>query len=442
MGPSRGWRVLIVLCISLPVLLLAYSEGPEAGNAGVPGESDCRSCHGTGGSGNVTVTFPKGLTYTPGVAQHLIVTITDPAQRRWGFQLSARKISDSTAQAGTFTPGPDGYTQLACAYQNMLFTAAAALCNTHAAQYPLQYINQSLAGTRNGSIGSITFAFDWTPPATSVGNIGIYVSANAANGDGTDRGDHIYLNDYTLTPAAQTAPTISGVVNGASFQPGISSGSWVTIAGANLATTSRTWTAAEVVTGALPTQLDGVSVSINGKAAYVYYISPTQLDVQAPSDTAAGPVVVQVTNSSGTATFTGQLLYAQPAFFLWNAKYPVATRTDYSYAAPAGLFAGLATVPAKPGETLILWGTGFGPTTPVAVAGQVVTGAPALANPVTVSIGGLLATVYGTALSPGSVGLYQVALQVPPALSDGDQPVLVQVAGASSPDGIVLSVKH
>jgi uncharacterized protein (TIGR03437 family) len=442
MGGSRGWRVSICLCVSLPVLLLAYSEGPDAGNAGVPGESDCTSCHGTGGSGSVSVTFPKGLTYTPGVVQHLVVTISDPTQKRWGFQLTARKSADSTVQAGTFTPGPDGNTQLACAYQNMLFKAAAALCVSHAAQYPLQYIDHTQPGTRNGTLGSITFEFDWTPPATNMGNIGVYVSANAANGDTTDRGDHIYLKSYTLTPAGQTAPTISGVVNGASFQSGFSPGSWVTIAGANLATTSRTWTAAEVATGALPTQLDGVNVTINGKASYVYYISPTQLDVQAPSDTAAGPVVVQLTNASGAATFTGQMLYAQPAFFLWGGKYPVATRTDYSYVAPTGLFAGVATVPAKPGDTLILWGTGFGPTTPATAAGQVVKGAPVLANPVSVTIGGLAATIYGVALSPGSVGLYQIALQVPVALADGDQSVVAQLAGASSPSGVVLSVKH
>ena len=438
-----GWRGAVCLGAALPVVLWAFSSGPTAGNAGVPGESDCRSCHGsTAGAGSVKVTFPKGLTYTPGQSQHLIVTIADPVQKRWGFQLTTRKAADPLAQAGTYVPGPDGYTQLACAYENQLFTASAALCISHVTQYPLQYITHTQPGSRNGTPGSITFEFDWNPPATNIGNIGVWIAANAANGDGTPGGDHIYLASYTLTPAVVNAPAITGVVNGASFQSGVTPGSWVTIAGANLATTSRTWTTAEVVNGALPKALDGVSVTINNKPAYVYYISPGQLDVQAPTDTVAGPVMVQVTNAMGTATATAQMLYAQPAFFLWGGKYPVATRTDYSYAAPAGLFPGLTTVPAKPGEVVILWGTGFGPTSPVTQAGQQVTAAAVLANPVTVTIGGLPATVYGTALSPGSAGLYQVALQVPPGLADGDQPVVVQVAGAASPAGVVLSVKH
>jgi uncharacterized protein (TIGR03437 family) len=291
-------------------------------------------------------------------------------------------------------------------------------------------------------VGSITFEFDWIPPAANFGSVAVYVAANAANGDGTDGGDHIYLASYTLAPAMANAPSISAVVNGASFQAGASPGSWVTITGANLAVNTRTWTAAEVTGGVLPTQLDGVGVSINGKPAYVYYISPGQLDVQAPADSAAGTVAVQVANPMGMATSTTQLLYAQPAFFLWGGKYPVATRTDYSYAAPPGLFPGLTTTPAKPGETLILWGTGMGPTNPATPAGQVVVGAPAVANPVTVTVGGIAATVYGAALSPGSAGLYQIALQVPATLADGDQPVVAQVAGVSSPGGVVLAVQH
>src|SRR5438067_10495882 len=82
---------------AVPLLIYAYEYGPDAGVAGVPGEAGtCNQsgCHtGTtvnGGGGNVTVTFPNGLTYTPGVKQHLIVTITDPTAKRWGFELTAR----------------------------------------------------------------------------------------------------------------------------------------------------------------------------------------------------------------------------------------------------------------------------------------------------------------------------------------------------------------
>src|ERR1035441_8167845 len=90
---------------ALPVLLLAYLSGLDAGVAGVPEEDSCTDCHsGPSGSGKVTVTFPGPGTYTPGVKQHLVVNIADSAQKRWGFQLTARQANSSGTQAGTFNP--------------------------------------------------------------------------------------------------------------------------------------------------------------------------------------------------------------------------------------------------------------------------------------------------------------------------------------------------
>jgi len=432
--------------MSLPVLLSGYAEGADAGVSGVPGESSCTACHrSSGGSGSVSVTFPNGASYSPGTKQHLIVTITDSAQKRWGFQLAARQASSNSAQAGSFTPGSDGYTQLACTQTTFQTESFGNSCPS---SMPLQYIEHTSRGSRNGTRGPVTFEFDWTPPATNVGNINIFVNGNAANGDGTENGDHIYSAKYTLTPAqpppSGPTPTISdsGVVNGANFQPGITAGSWVTIRGTNLANSSRTWRTDEIVNGALPTQLDGVSVTIDGKPAYVYYISSTQINVQAPSDSAQGPVSVQV-NNNGTScsAATAQLQSVSPAFFLWSGKYAVATRPDYSLVGPSDLFPGSST-PAKPGDVIILWGTGFGPTNPAVPAGilspsdQV---ASAVNTPV-VTIGNVPATVYGAALAPGFAGLYQLAVQAPNGLAAGDQPVSVQVNGIASATGVFINV--
>jgi uncharacterized protein (TIGR03437 family) len=99
----------------------------------------------------------------------------------------------------------------------------------------------------------------------------------------------------------------------------------VTIRGTNLANTNpgRTWRTDEIVNGNLPQSLDNVSVTINGKATYVYYISPTQINVQAPTDTTIGPVDVVVTNNGNVSqSATAQLQAVAPAFF------PVATRLD------------------------------------------------------------------------------------------------------------------
>jgi uncharacterized protein (TIGR03437 family) len=234
----------------------------------------------------------------------------------------------------------------------------------------------------------------------------------------------------------------AGVVNGASYQPGISAGSWISIQGTNLSYTgARTWRADEIVKGALPTQLDGVGVTVNGKPAFIQYISDTQINAQAPSDAGIGSasVVVTVTGVSSAAATT-QLLSAWPAFFLWGGKYAVATRQDYSYIGPTTLFPG-ATTPAKPGEVVILWGTGFGATTPAVPAGVQVTGAAYLAFAPSVTVGGITAQVLGAALAPGVAGLYQIAITVPATVPDGDLEVVTLADGIPSPSGVFITVK-
>src|SRR5438093_2178821 len=113
----------VIILAAVPVLIKAFEYGPDAGYVGVPGENaSCISfgCHtGTANAdgGRVEVTFPDGMSYTPGAKQHLIVTITDATARRWGFELTARP-SDPKTMAGTFTPS-DGRTQVLCASTNL-----------------------------------------------------------------------------------------------------------------------------------------------------------------------------------------------------------------------------------------------------------------------------------------------------------------------------------
>ena len=434
---------------ALPVLLLAYLSGLDAGVAGVPEEDTCTDCHnGPSGSGSVTVTFPGAHTYTPGAKQHLVVNIADSAQKRWGFQLTARQAKSTSTQAGTFTPGADGYTQLVCTQTDFRSQAFGNSCTTNG--MALQYIEHTQSGSRLGMAGAATFEFDWTPPATDVGNLVIYIAALAANGDNTSRGDHTYTARYTLTspsavPAPQPAISTGGVFNAASFQPGVSAGSWVTIQGSNLAGNTRGWSTDDFEGGALPTQLDGVSVKIDGKPAYVAFISPAQINVQAPADSALGPVPVEVTfNGSTSSPGTAQLQAVSPGFFLWSGRYAVATHADFSLAAPAGLFPGIATLPAKPGESIVLWGTGFGATTPTVAPGILPPATPPadVANPVTATIGNIAATVSGAAICLGNPGLYQIALQVPASVPDGDLPVVAQVNGVQSSSGVLLNVKR
>jgi uncharacterized protein (TIGR03437 family) len=254
-----------------------------------------------------------------------------------------------------------------------------------------------------------------------------------------------YGDAFVVKLARPGPPAITSVLNGASYQPGIEAGSWVTIQGSNLANTypGRTWTAAEIVNGNLPTSLDGVSVTIDGKPAFVEYISPTQINVQAPSDSATGAVAVIVDNNGGvSAPSAAQLQAAAPAFFMYGGtSYAVASRsTDYALVGNPSAVPG--TVAAKPGDILVLWGTGFGATNPPVAAGTSVSGAPAVVTPPAVTVGGVAAQVISTVLSTGSVGLYQVAIQLPATAPAGAVALQASVGGVQTQAGVLLFVSN
>ena len=250
--------------------------------------------------------------------------------------------------------------------------------------------------------------------------------------------------DHGLFGSIQAAPTFvpAAVVNGASFQPTAASNTWITITGKNLAATARTWQDADFVNGALPTSLDGVTVTINGKPAYVYFISPSQINVLSPVDATQGAVQVQMSNNglaSGTASVTLQAV--APAFFLFSQggnKYIAATHANNSLLGPTTLFANGAATPAKPSETIVLYATGLGATTPAIPDGKLVTTALPLAALPQVTIGGAPATVSFGGLV--AAGLYQINVVVPATAADGDLAVTMQVGSQSSQAGAFITV--
>jgi uncharacterized protein (TIGR03437 family) len=430
----RITSIALAITAALPLLLLADATGPGPGYAGVPGElGTCAACHGSGSSsvntkgGSVSIAFPSGLTYTPGQKQHWVVSVADSSARRWGFEATARLSTSNSSMAGSFK-STDTLTQVLCSSTS--FRAQLNTSGTCASNPPLMYVEHSLSGTRLGTTTGVNFEFDWTPPATDVGAIKVYIAGNAANGNNQDdSGDHIYSASYTLTPAsAATGPNITSVVNGASFTGSIVAGSWATITGTNLSGTTRSWTSADFTNGT-PTSLDDVSVRIGGQPAFVYYISPTQINVQVPA-VPAGTTDVVVTSGSATSN-TAQATLADfaPAFFV-AGNYAIATHSDGSLVT--------STAPAAKGETITLWGTGFGSTTPSVAPGQLPTDAIAyVLSPPTVKIGGVSAAVYGAALNPSALGLYQVVVTLPTNVASGDQSLVAAVGTNSSPSTVI-----
>jgi uncharacterized protein (TIGR03437 family) len=253
----------------------------------------------------------------------------------------------------------------------------------------------------------------------------------------------------TLTVmAAPTLPTINtnGAVNAGSLTTAIAPGAWVSIFGANLSATTRQWANSDFVGGKLPLSLDGVGVMIDGKAAAVAYVSPTQLNVLAPDSTSTGLVFVQVkapAGNSDTALVLQQT--AAPAFFQFRAPtatYVAGTHADYSLlAGPALVQQGMVGTPARPGETIVLYGTGFGTTQPPISATAPVTAPLPLANAqdLRVRIAGVDSqVVFGGLVAPG---LYQFNVVVP-NVPDGDQLVEADLRGLLTRAGLLLTVKR
>jgi len=293
--------------------------------------------------------------------------------------------------------------------------------------------------------------WDWV--CSYGGDGGPAMNAHYSNigGVALDGSGNIYvLDNYNERIRILTASSsfVAEVDNGASFLPGFSPGSWVTIKGTNLAGTTRIWTQADIVNGNLPTQLDQVSVTIDNKPAYIYYVSPVQLNVLAPSDAATGPVPVQVTYAGQTSNVINATEAAfMPALFMFTAgsgQYVAAVRSDGRFIGPTSLYpgvplgTGVGTVPAKAGDIVLLYGTGFGPTNPPTNFGQTFSGAPPAANTVTCTIGGVNATVQYAALT--APGEYQFNILVPAAPS-GDNLVVLKVNGISTQAGAYLTLQ-
>jgi uncharacterized protein (TIGR03437 family) len=219
------------------------------------------------------------------------------------------------------------------------------------------------------------------------------------------------------------------------------SGTWVTIYGENLASTTRPWGEADFAGDLLPIELDGVSVLINDKNAFLSYISPTQVNVLCPDDDSEGQVPVQIVTRDGVSdpAFI-EIQSRAPAFFTFSGgggMYISAVHADGTYLAPPGLIPDAPTRPAAPGEIILLFANGFGRTAPKVGAGELIRSAVTVDGNVTVWVGATPATVlYAGLVMPG---LYQLNVVVP-HVADGDYPIWAEVEGFRTADGVLLSV--
>jgi uncharacterized protein (TIGR03437 family) len=250
----------------------------------------------------------------------------------------------------------------------------------------------------------------------------------------------IYVADASATaPAVRVlnrAPEIApgGVVPAGSSATAIEAGSWFSIYGSDLAGCTAVWN------GNFPTSLGGTSVTVDSKPAYLWFVSPTQINAQAPDDLTSGAVGVRVTTAGGGASSNVNLVPYAPAFSLFNSRYPaaiVSTATGYDAIGPAGALA-FPTRPVKAGETVSLFGVGFGPTNPPVPAGKGFAGAAPCATLPQVTIGGMPATVSFAGIV--GAGLYQLNVVVPSAGS-GDVPLRATAGDSSTQSNVFLTLQ-
>ncbi len=223
------------------------------------------------------------------------------------------------------------------------------------------------------------------------------------------------------------------------------SGSWLEIKGTNLSPTTRQWGGDDFKGSNAPTSLDNVAVSINGNAGFVLYISPGQINAQAPSDSTIGNVQIAVSNCAGTsvpvnlqkqAIVPGML--SPSVFKVGGKQYLAGVLPDGNYVGNANLISGVAFRPAKPGETIIAYGIGFGAVTPSIAPGIIVGQSNRIPN-LTIAFGTTQAAIAYAGLAPNYVGLYQFNFTVP-SVADGDYVIDIQTGGQKLAQTLYLTV--
>ena len=243
----------------------------------------------------------------------------------------------------------------------------------------------------------------------------LYITAGIGGGPNNDpRESHGLFGSIQAAPFFLT----SGVQNGASFLPGpIAPNTWIQLKGNGMSATTGTWKVPP--DGSLPTSVNGVSVTLNGVSVPVYFVNNTQVSFLVPPNTPQGPVQIQVTNNGLTSAKVAATVAAlAPAFFTLGtsaATGDIYIAAEHVNGSLVGLTPPVAnSTPAKPGETISLYATGFG------------SGTGATITP-TIVIDGINAFV-GFA-GPVGPGLFLLNVVVPPTVVTGQDVRVVGLIG-------------
>ncbi len=252
--------------------------------------------------------------------------------------------------------------------------------------------------------------------------------------------------DSSGLPIGDGPPAISTVIGAATYLPAAAPGAYCSIVGSGFTDQPATDWSNSIIGSALPTSLGKVSVYVNGSAAYVQFVSASQVNFLLPANIATGDAVVELIVPNGVMSATLGIATVAPGLFCYTLSgvlHPAAvfaTGSGTVYVAAVGALSGSASRPAAAGNIIELYATGCGPTSPVAPDGVVLTKAYPAANLAAFSI-----TIAGKAapiLFAGLVGpgLWQMNVQIPSGLIGGDQPLSLVVSGVASQPNVMLTL--
>jgi uncharacterized protein (TIGR03437 family) len=316
-----------------------------------------------------------------------------------------------------------------------------------------QTIVATVSFNANDSITSFSTFIGNTPPNPLVfqifGGTGVYAGATGSFSGSLSQapdGSISYSGSGSYTLGVTGLPVITEVTT-AFGNAEIATNGWTVIKGKNLVpantpSTGVIWSnAPEFATGKMPTQLNGISVTVNGVPAYVYFYcsaatdtacATDQINVLTPIDNLGSntPAAIVVTNGSVSSApfFVNENASIEPSFLLFSTKgHVVGVHLDASLLGPTTLYPGSST-PAKVGETVLLFPIGFGLPKGNVTPGSA-TQSGALPGQLGCTIGGRIAKVAGAIISPG---LTQLNVTIPNGTPSGDNLIS---CGYQLPDG-------
>jgi uncharacterized protein (TIGR03437 family) len=277
----------------------------------------------------------------------------------------------------------------------------------------------------------------WQPRNTAQSSIRATITAFLVFGNGKTLANQMDFN-VTLSNGARVPSVEPGkVVNGASFVPQapVSPGSLISIFGSQLAD--------GVALGYAPfqTTLGGTQVVLGGKPLPLLYTSDAQINAQVPFEVPVNSQL-QLLVQRGSALSVGEPLTvapAQPAIF---TQSETGSGQGSIVNAVTNVLAD-SNAPVGAGDIVAIYCTGLGPVDPEVPSGAVAPTSPLsrTRSDVSVTIGGLPATVNFAGLAPGLAAVYQVNAVMPPGVAaTGSVPVVLTVAGQISPP-VMIAVR-